>query len=264
MKFDKISTRCTVPVRNRREVMERHIMHFTAVKTRALQPPKDNLFSVLDEFLPKLAERDILFVTSKVLAIHQGRCVPIGSIEKAELIKREADKVLQVKRRSNIRSKLTIREHTILSSGGVDESNGNGYYILWPQRIAESAQELWEYIRRKHSISESGVIITDSHNMPLHSGALGTAIGFWGFEPVIVHRGRSDIFGRPIKSERSNVPDALAAAGVLLMGEVDEQTPLALVSGANTVTFTASDRQDAFFLDEDDDYYAPLLKLFSS
>jgi len=237
-------------------------MQFTAIKTRAMTPPRDNLFAVLDESLPELRERDILVVTSKVVALHEGRSVPIGSIEKDELIRREADRLVPRELRPLRRGVLTIKGHTLVTSAGVDESNGNGHYILWPENPSGSAREIWQYLMEKHGIAELGVVITDSHNVPLRGGALGVAIGFWGFEPVIKHRGRTDIFGRTIRSERTNVPDALAAGAVLAMGEVNEQTPLCLIRGIPMVSFTDDDRQDAFFFNEEDDYYALLLNVF--
>lgn len=50
-------------------------MKFIPVKTRRVLPPKDDIYPILDDFLPKLREGDIIFITSKILAIHQGRCV---------------------------------------------------------------------------------------------------------------------------------------------------------------------------------------------
>jgi F420-0:gamma-glutamyl ligase len=48
-------------------------MKFIPVKTRALLPPKDDVYKELERSLPKLKEGDVLFIASKVLAIHQRR-----------------------------------------------------------------------------------------------------------------------------------------------------------------------------------------------
>lgn len=46
-------------------------MQFIPVRTRLLQAPKDNLFSVFDDYFPQLEDGDMLFISSKILAIHQ-------------------------------------------------------------------------------------------------------------------------------------------------------------------------------------------------
>jgi F420-0:gamma-glutamyl ligase len=45
-------------------------MNFIKVKTGSILPPKDNLYPILDKYLPKLKEGDVIFITSKILAIH--------------------------------------------------------------------------------------------------------------------------------------------------------------------------------------------------
>ncbi|MBI3282478.1 putative folate metabolism gamma-glutamate ligase, partial [Candidatus Curtissbacteria bacterium] len=46
-----------------------------------------------------------------------------------------------------------------------------------------SAKRLWGNIRRAKKIKKLGVIISDSCSIPLRLGAVGVAIGFFGFEP---------------------------------------------------------------------------------
>jgi F420-0:gamma-glutamyl ligase len=71
-------------------------MEFIPIKTRPLLPPQDNLFEIMDEYLPDLNEGDILFITSKVVAIHQGLCIKNDSkVSKKELIEKEADSFLK-------------------------------------------------------------------------------------------------------------------------------------------------------------------------
>jgi len=48
-------------------------MQWIPIKTRTLFPPQDDLFAVFDESLVDVQEGDIVLVTSKVLAIYQGR-----------------------------------------------------------------------------------------------------------------------------------------------------------------------------------------------
>jgi len=53
--------------------------------------------------------------------------------------------------------------------------------------------------------------------------------------------GTPDIFGRLFQFEKLNIADSLASAGVLVMGEGNEQTPLAIVTDIPTITFQQSD-----------------------
>lgn len=238
-------------------------MDFIPVKTRKLLPPKDDLFSVLDTYLPPLKEGDVLLVTSKVLGIHQGRCVSIKDVpDKYALMRQEAEKYVDPEPSAKYPIMLTIKHHTLIASAGIDESNANGYYVLWPENIQQTAKEIWEHIRKIRGIEKLGIIITDSHSLPLRWGVLGVAIGFWGFEPMIDLRGREDIFGRKLAMTQQNVPDAIAALGVLLMGESNESTPLLLVRDFPLITFTDKDVSEQFWVEPKDDMYQEMLKVF--
>lgn len=238
-------------------------MRFLPIKTRALLPPQDNLFAVLDKFLPRLREGDIVMITSKVLAIHQGRCVKIAEkIKKDSLIKSEADAYLPRRHVPNEHVMLTIKDHTLIPTAGIDESNGNGYFVLWPKNVNRLLKHIWQYLRKKHHITHLAVVSTDSHTVPLRFGVLGVSTGFYGLEPVIDHRGRPDIFGRPLTVTRVNVVDALAVMSVLLMGESDETTPILIIRGAKLVTFTDEPTYKNLIIPRGTDNYAPLLKIF--
>lgn len=67
-------------------------MLIKAIKTRVLVPPQDDLLTVLKDSLPELKEKIILAITSKVVSIWQGRCLPKSKYpEKDKLIVAEAD-----------------------------------------------------------------------------------------------------------------------------------------------------------------------------
>ena len=237
-------------------------MQFTPIKTRKLLPPKDDLYEVLDAYLPSLEEGDVLLITSKVVAIHQGRCISIQDVQdKDALIREEAEKYLERDMAAQYPIMLTLKHHTLIASAGIDESNANGHYVLWPQHIQQTAQKLWSYIRQIRKVKNLGIIITDSHSLPLRWGVLGVAIGYFGFHPTIDLRGRPDIFGRPLTMTRQNVPDAIAALGVMLMGEANECTPLLLARGL-TIGFTDTDSKEPFWVEPKDDMYQRLLAVF--
>lgn len=240
-------------------------MQFLQIKTRKLRPPKDDLFSAMLKSLPKLRNGDMVFITSKVLAIHQGRCVKINpgdSAQKSRLVRREAEKLLPSAKNAPHPFTLTIKNHTLIPSAGIDESNADGYYILWPSRIQAAAKQIWHYLKTKYKLGKIGVIITDSHTTPLRWGTQGICIGFYGFEPVEDCRGKQDIFGHKLKYTQKNIVDPLAAMAVLKMGEAGEQTPLLVLRDANFVKFTDKNRYRKLVVPPKNDLYYQLLKTF--
>ncbi|MFA5954932.1 MAG: coenzyme F420-0:L-glutamate ligase [Patescibacteria group bacterium] len=239
------------------------MMQIYTIATRAFLPPKDDLFDLLDESVTDLRDGDVLCISSKIVAIHQGRCLKIdSSIDKDELIAKEAERFVPRSRVPGALAILTMKEHTLIASAGIDESNGNGFYILWPEHPYAAAREVWSHLRKGRNIENIGVIFTDSHTMPLRSGVTGISIGFAGFYPVDSYIGKNDIFGRPFSMSRTNVVDAVAAAAVLHMGEGSEQTPLAIVRGVPHLRFTTDDTSGDLLIDPEVDIYRPLLECF--
>lgn len=233
------------------------------VKTRAILPPRDNIYPVLDRYLPKLREGDVLFITSKILAIHQGRCVAIKpGVNKAQLIKKEAERYAPSHLRSWKDLYLTIKEHTLIANAGIDESNANGYYVLWPRRSSTLAKEIRAYLRKKFGIKKLAVVVTDSHIIPMRHGVLGISIGFYGMEPLYDYRGKPDIFGRLLTHTAKNVVDALSTMAVFVMGEGDEKTPMVILRGAKFVAFTDKNTYQKSVVPLEYDLYAPLWRAF--
>lgn len=234
-------------------------MQVIPIKTRVMLPPKDDLWEVLDSALPKLRERDVIVVTSKIVSIGEGRCIPVGTAKKKRaLIEREADYLARFP--ENRRTVFSVKGHTIVGSAGIDESNSNGFWTLWPQKPFDSAKEIWWYLRKKHRLSQLGVIITDSTSPPMRLGCIGISISFFGVHPLLRYIGKSDIFGRKFKFERSNLVDGIAAAAVVTIGEGDEQTPLAIVRDIPSLRFAPYDTRHELLITPKQDIYYPLLK----
>ncbi len=236
-------------------------MQFIPIKTRILEPPKDNLFAVLDESLFGLKEGDIIAVSSKVVSISEGNCVPISSVEKSELVKQEAELLIP---RSYWPSPLTVKHNAFIGTAGIDESNANGHYILLPKDPFTSAKGILQYLKSRFLIQNIGVIITDSHSAPLRRGALGVSIGYGGFAPTINYVGRPDLFGREMKIEVGNVVDALAAGAGVVMGETDECQPVVIIRGIPNLTFTEAETKDDFLVPFKDDTFRVLYERFLS
>lgn len=219
-------------------------MKVTAIKTRKFLPPKDDLFSLIKEsfYNVKLKERSVIVITSKVVSISEGRCIKIeDKTKKAELIKKEADFYIDKNKISGKISTLTIKDNILISSAGIDEGNGNGYYILWPKNPFLSVKKVYKFIKKKYSLKNFAVIISDSRRTPLREGILGVGLSYYGLEPLRDYRGKKDIFGRRINFSQTNIVDSLAAAAVFAMGEGDEQTPFAIIEDIKDLRFVNKD-----------------------
>src|SRR3990167_3854652 len=234
------------------------------IKTRVFLPPKDDLLSFIKESFSSLTlkEKSIIVITSKIVAIWQGRCVKINSVKnKDELIKKEADFYIDRDKVPKGYVILTIKNNILIPTSGIDESNANGYYILWPEKSMVAAKHIYQFIKKTYKLKKFGVIISDSHCTPLKNGVMGIAIGYHGFHPLRDYRGKKDIFKRTLKMSQTNIADSVAVAAVLVMGEGKEQTPIAIVEDVNSVKFGRFDttHSDPLIIDKNNDIYAPLI-----
>lgn len=235
------------------------------IKTRVFLPPKDDLFSLVKETLFELKEKSIIVFTSKIVSIWQGRCKKMNLIKnKDDLIKKEAELYLERKETSKGYAVLTIKNNTLIPSAGIDESNGNGYYILWPKSPFPAAKKIYKFIKKNYGLKKFGVIISDSHCIPMRAGTLGISLAYYGFYPLKDYRGKKDIFGRKMKISQLNIADSLAAIATLVMGEGKEQTPIALIENVDFVRFDEpptkfSGGLNPLKIKTEEDIYAPLL-----
>ncbi len=240
-------------------------MQFLPIKTRRFLPPKDDIYDLLNSFLPPLRSGDILIITSKVLGIHQGRCVKIEKDtleERNKLIMQEADWYIPPQKRKGMHWHLTIKDYTLIADAGIDRSNGLGYYILWPKNTKKLIREIRRFLKKKYHLKKLGIIVVDSHLVPQRAGTMGISTAFFGFEPLIDYRGTPDIFGRKLKYTRANIVDPLAAISSLLIGEGNEQTPMLLIRGLKFIKFTDRDTSQKLVYPPHMDIYRPLLRVY--
>lgn len=236
-------------------------MRVQAIKTHLIQSG-ELLENILDRHLLSISEKTILVITSKIISICQGHILPKTSISKEALIKQEADAIAQM-RENPYGIYLTLKNNILIPSAGIDESNGDDVYILYPKDIQNTAIALWNYVRQKHSIEHLGIIITDSHTTPLRRGVTGIALGWCGFEPLYSYVGKPDLYDKSMRITQINLLDALATSAVLVMGEGNEQTPLAVISDAPKISFLTrpptSAEEQIILIPMEEDLYAPLL-----
>lgn len=238
-------------------------MKITAYRTKKILPG-DSLVKILDASLPVLQERDIVVVTSKIVSICEGSVDPDNTeANKHKLIHLEAEQYIEDERSLHFGFTISIKESILIANAGIDESNGNGNLILWPKKPHASSANIWKYLRKKFKLDKLGVILTDSHISPLRWGTRGIGLSWCGFLPLTNYIGTPDIFDRNLRVTKRNTLDGLSAAAVVVMGEGNEQTPLALIRNVPFVEFTKKPPTEkeikALRFSLEEDVYSPLL-----
>lgn len=233
------------------------------IKTHKITKTDKDIFRVLDTYITKLSEKSIVAITSKIISIIEGRIVKIGDIDKDELIKKESQYYLP--RADNpYNVSLTITRGTLVATAGIDESNANGFYVLWPKDPQKTANKIRAYLTNRFHLKNIGVIITDSRTTPLRWGVTGIAIAYSGFVPLKNYIGRKDIFGKKLEYTKGSVMDSLAASAAFVMGEGNEQAPISIIKEAPGVVFQkrnpTKEELSEIQISIEKDLYAPLVK----
>lgn len=205
-------------------------------KTHKIQP-NENIYDILDKYLPTLNEKSVVALASKIVGICEGRVVEKKSDEQKDLLAKQESDYYIPRKYNQYGFMLTINNNVMVASSGIDESNSNGFYSLWPENPQKSANAIREYLVNKYTIKHIGVILTDSHLSPLRWGVTGVSISHSGFGALNSYIGKPDIYGKLMRVEQSNVADSLATAAVAVMGEGNEQQPLAVINEVPFVTF---------------------------
>lgn len=230
-------------------------MQVRPVRTRIFRE-RENLADFVVRHIPRVKEGTIIVVTSKIVALSEGRTVEIKDEHtREEVIKREADFAMRT-----MYTWLTLKDGLLMSSAGVDESNAEGNkIILLPKDSFKAASALRAELRKRYKVKKLGVLIPDSRVLALRAGAVGVAMGYAGFRGIRDYRGTKDMFGRVMKISRTNIPDSLASAAVLVMGEGKEQQPLAVVTGLD-VEFTDRTNRKETIIPPEHDMYRPFFE----
>ncbi|MGE5041502.1 MAG: coenzyme F420-0:L-glutamate ligase [Candidatus Levyibacteriota bacterium] len=238
-------------------------MTVTPVKTHKITTEDKDLLQILDRYITGLEENSVVVIASKIIAITQGRVVKITEEELDRLIKEEADLYLP-KEEHQYKLYITLKNHRMTYSSGIDESNGNGYQVLWPEHVQEDANSARAFLKKKFGLKHVGIIVTDMTVLPLRWGIIAGELAYSGFLPVKHLVGTPDIFGRPFNYTNVGILNGLAASAGVVMGEGAEQTPLGIISGIPFVEFVDQDptkeELDSLIIDPLQDLYGPLFK----
>lgn len=139
--------------------------------------------------------------------------------------------------------KLIMSEHVLITEtkhgficadAGIDKSNiGDQDFIsLLPENPDKDAEKI-RIALKNTSKKEIAVIISDSFGRAFRVGAIGTAIGVSGINPILDMRGKKDLYGYELRTTIIGQVDSLAAAAQLVMGESNEGIPIVLIKGYN-------------------------------
>lgn len=241
------------------------------MRVRAIHTPKVTsgsitLFDLLDQRLVNFPERGVLALTSKLVSLCESHTVAVDQVSKDQLAIEQSTKHLPVDL-GGYRYRFTITGNTLIPAAGIDESNADGQYVLWPKDAQATCNAVRAYLSERFNCQEVGVIITDSTSQPLRRGSVGICLAHSGFLAANDYIGKPDLFGRAMHITVANVSGGLAAAAVLAMGEGAEQTPLAVISGVPFVQFQDRDPNEAelafIHLKLEDDLFAPFLTAVS-
>ena len=211
-------------------------------------PAKSSRFDIaglIEEKLGKaLRDGDVLVISSKFIAISEGRVVALRGVRVSpkaselgakfkmderlcELILRESDVVLG----GLPGFLLTSKDGLLTPNAGIDKSNvGHGKVVLYPRRPEVSARRIREALKYSLGVS-TGVVVCDSRLSPSRRGTTGVALAASGIEAILDLRGKEDLFGNVLKVTAQAIADDLSSAAEVLMGESDEGTPIVLVRG---------------------------------
>jgi dihydrofolate synthase / folylpolyglutamate synthase len=239
------------------------------MKVTAYQSPLvkkgDNLLEIIAQSVKSIPEKSVLVLASKIASTTEGRFVPKVTGEKPEkhaLVTEEADWYLDP-HSSKYDLMLTIKRNWMFVNAGIDESNADDQYLLWPTDPQKVVNEIWQFVREHYGVKEVGVTMSDSTSIPLNWGVIGHAIAHCGFYPLKSYIGTPDLFGRTMKMEQVNVMQSVTVAAVFEMGEGNERTPLAVVEDLAKVEFQdrvpTQDELNQLRIEMADDAYAPIL-----
>ncbi|MBO3803319.1 MAG: coenzyme F420-0:L-glutamate ligase, partial [Candidatus Brockarchaeota archaeon] len=129
------------------------------------------------------------------------------------------------------RALYTLKDGVMTANAGIDHKNvPPRTAILWPKDPSKAAAKIQRGIFDLLG-KRVGVSVIDSRVAPLRAGTIGVTLGAVGFELVRDCRGKKDLYGKPLLITKLAVADDIACAAHLVMGEVAERTPVAVVRG---------------------------------
>ncbi|GAA1925460.1 hypothetical protein GCM10009737_29070 [Nocardioides lentus] len=190
--------------------------------------PGDDLATLLLDALDaedhRLADGDVVVVTSKVVSKAEGRLQP-GDRDAAI----DAETVRVVARRGQLRIVRTPLGLT-MAAAGVDASNlPVGQVALLPVDPDASARRLRAELAARAGV-DVAVVVSDTAGRAWREGQTDLAIGAAGLVVLDDHAGRTDPYGNPLAVTAPAVADEAASAAELAGGKLTGR-PFAVLRG---------------------------------
>lgn len=192
-----------------------------------------------------LCDGDIILIAETLISKAEGNIIKLDDIvpsdkavEIAEICKKDPKLVELILQNSTeiveVGPNFIVTETKqgfVCANAAIDESNvEDGLATPVPENPDQSAREIREFLESEFE-KDLAVIITDTQGRAFRVGAIGTAIGCSGINPLWVRVGEKDLYGRELETTEIATADELASAASLIMGQADEGLPAVIISG---------------------------------
>ena len=192
-----------------------------------------------------LCDGDIILIAETLISKAEGNIIKLDGIEPsakaievAEICKKDPKLVEVILQHSNeiveVGPNFIVTETKhgfVCANAAIDESNvEDGLATPVPENPDKSAFEIRKFLETEFN-KELAVIVTDTQGRAFRVGAIGTAIGCSGINPLWVRIGEKDLYGRELETTEIATADELASAASLIMGQADEGLPVVIISG---------------------------------
>lgn len=193
----------------------------------------------------ELCDGDIILIAETLISKAEGNIIKLDeitpsekAIEVAEICKKDPKLVEVILQNSNeiveVGPNFIVTETKhgfVCANAAIDESNvEDGLATPVPENPDKSAFEIRKFLEEEFN-KELAVIVTDTQGRAFRVGAIGTAIGCSGINPLWVRIGEKDLYGRELETTEIATADELASAASLIMGQADEGLPVVIISG---------------------------------
>src|ERR1700757_5195814 len=129
-------------------------MKVAALKTELITAGATTLLALLERVINDLEEGSVVAITSKIVSLCESSVIPCDQIDKEELVVRESDLYLPASL-SKYGHHFTITNNTLIPMAGVDESNGDGQYVLWPKDAQSTANQARAWAKQKFGLTRT-------------------------------------------------------------------------------------------------------------
>lgn len=205
------------------------------------------ILDAISKMNQKIHDGDILVIAETAIAKAEGQIIELKEIipspkamkiavktgKKSELVEailRESEEIVKLGPDFIISE---TKHGFICANAGIDESNvDEGLATPIPKDPDENAHQI---MRKIENITgkDIAIIISDTQGRAFREGAIGTAIGISGMNPLWDRSGERDLYGKELKTTSIAVADELASAASIVMGQADEGVPAVLIRGVN-------------------------------